>query len=107
MKQKGWKQIPIGGVIVEAGNAEEYLTGDWRTFRPVVDKEKCKNCLLCWIYCPDSSVIVENKEMKGFRYNHCKGCGICDNVCPFDAIKIVEESKYREQQTKQTKEGSS
>ncbi|MEA3375521.1 MAG: pyruvate synthase, partial [Chloroflexota bacterium] len=26
---KGWKEIPIGGMILEAGNAVEYKTGDW------------------------------------------------------------------------------
>lgn len=105
MKEKGWKEIPIGGLILEAGNAEKYLTGSWRTFRPVVDQEKCRNCLLCWICCPDSSVIVENEEMKGFHYEHCKGCGICANVCPFDAIQMKEESEYKQEESKQ-KEGS-
>ena len=105
MKEKSWKEIPIGGLILEAGNAEKYLTGDWRTFRPLVDKEKCTNCLLCWIYCPDASVIVEEEQMKGFHYEHCKGCGICKSVCPFKAIKMVEESKYRDGQIDQ-KEGS-
>ena len=103
MKEKNWKEIPIGGLILEAGNAEKYLTGDWRTFRPLVDEEKCTNCLLCWIYCPDASVIVEEEQMKGFYYEHCKGCGICENVCPFKAIQMVEESKYRGGQIDQKK----
>jgi len=96
MKEKGWKDIPIGGLILEAGNAERYLTGSWRTFRPVVNEEKCTDCLLCWIYCPDGSIIVEDGKRKGFHYDHCKGCGICADVCPFGAIEMVEESKYRE-----------
>ena len=41
MKKKGWKEIPIGGLIDKAGSATEYKTGDWRTFKPVVNKEKC------------------------------------------------------------------
>jgi pyruvate ferredoxin oxidoreductase delta subunit len=24
-------------------------------------------------------------------YDYCKGCGICANECPVDAIKMVEE----------------
>lgn len=105
MRKKGWREIPIGGLILEAGNAEDYLTGGWRTFRPVLDKEKCKNCLLCWMYCPDSSVLLEDEEMAGFYYDHCKGCGICANVCPFEAIQMIEESKYQKEGTEQ-KEGS-
>ncbi|MBE0478243.1 4Fe-4S binding protein [Candidatus Aerophobetes bacterium] len=106
MKEKSWKEIPIGGLILEAGNAEKYLTGSWRTFRPVLNKEKCTNCLLCWIYCPDSSVIVEEEKTKGFLYSHCKGCGICANVCPFDAIEMIEEAKYRQKQGEQKEGGT-
>jgi len=91
--QAGWKEIPIGGLIVEAGNAAEYLTGGWRSFRPLIDMERCTNCLICWVYCPDSSILVEDGKMAGFDYDHCKGCGICSEVCPVKCITIVEEAK--------------
>ncbi|NLW42480.1 MAG: 4Fe-4S binding protein, partial [Tissierellia bacterium] len=26
-----------------------------------------------------------------FNFDHCKGCGICAKVCPFEAIEMVEE----------------
>ncbi|MCD6231432.1 4Fe-4S binding protein [Candidatus Aerophobetes bacterium] len=93
MKEKGWKDIPIGGLILEPGNAKNYKTGSWRTFKPVRDEEKCTHCLLCWIYCPDSSIIVEDGKIKNIDYEHCKGCGICSVQCPVDAIKMVEEVK--------------
>ncbi|MDA7857955.1 4Fe-4S binding protein [bacterium] len=91
MAGKGWKDIPIGGLITEAGNAEKYKTGDWRTFKPVRDKEKCTDCLFCWIYCPDSAVIVEDGKIKAIDYDHCKGCGICAEVCPKKCIEMVKE----------------
>ncbi len=91
MKEKGWKDIPIGGLILEPGNAINYKTGSWRTFKPIRDEEKCTHCLLCWIYCPDSSIIVEDGKIKGIDYEHCKGCGICSTQCPVKAIKMVEE----------------
>ena len=83
---KGWKDIPIGGMILEAGNSAEYETGGWRTFRPVMDKEKCKNCLFCWIYCPDSAIQVENEKIKEIDLKYCKGCGICAAECPAKSI---------------------
>ena len=90
-KKKGWKEIPIGGLIDKGGTARDYKTGSWRTFKPVVDKSKCINCLQCWIYCPDSSVIVKDGKMEGFDYEHCKGCGICASICPVKCIKMERE----------------
>jgi pyruvate ferredoxin oxidoreductase delta subunit len=93
----GWKDIPIGGMIVEAGNAVRYRTGEWRAFRPVVDQDTCINCLQCWVFCPDTSILVENEEMVGFDYEHCKGCGICATTCPVNAIEMVSDTAMEEE----------
>ena len=94
---KGWREIPIGGLILDAGNAEQYKTGSWRTYRPVWDEEKCINCLICWIYCPDSAIMVEGGKMTGIDLDHCKGCGICAQECPpkVKAIEMVLENKLQ------------
>jgi 2-oxoacid:acceptor oxidoreductase delta subunit (pyruvate/2-ketoisovalerate family) len=96
---KTWKELPIGGMILEGGNSHDYETGSWRTFRPVLDREKCTDCLICWIYCPDSSILVEEGKHKGFDLEHCKGCGICAEVCPpkIRAIEMVEEAKFHKE----------
>jgi len=96
-KAPGYKNIPIGGLIIEAGNAEKYETGSWRSFRPVRDDEKCIHCLTCWIYCPDSAIIVEDGKVVGVDLDHCKGCGICARECPkkVQAITMVKESEFR------------
>lgn len=93
-KNAGWKDLPRGGIIPEGGTAAEFKTGDWRTGnRPVWNAEKCINCLMCWAYCPDSSILVSESKMTGIDYDHCKGCGICAEVCPPKAGAITMESE--------------
>lgn len=91
---KGWKEIPIGGKIIEAGNAREYKTGDWKTFRPEIDRNECINCLFCWLYCPDMAVNYDaEKDDTTVDLDYCKGCSICASVCPKNCINMVKEER--------------
>jgi len=67
-------------------------TGSWRTFKPVIDREKCIKCFICWKFCPDVSVTVEDEDSyPEINYEYCKGCGICAHECPADAIDMEKE----------------
>lgn len=95
-KIKEWKfyEHPQASTILDAGNAASYDTGSWRSQRPVRDAEKCTQCLICFIYCPDSSVMVEKEVITGFDLKHCKGCGICAEECPKNAVSMVNEDEF-------------
>jgi 2-oxoacid:acceptor oxidoreductase delta subunit (pyruvate/2-ketoisovalerate family) len=101
-RETRWQDLPIGGVIVQAGNAAGYETGGWRAFRPVINWQKtstmkaCTKCLICWLYCPESAMMVADGEFMGVDLDHCKGCGICEQVCPSNCITMVEEGQLRE-----------
>lgn len=87
----GAKELPLAGIITESGNSEKFNTGEWRNKRPIHDKEKCKNCMMCILPCPDNATCHKDGVMTGINYDKCKGCGICANVCPFKAIHMVDE----------------
>jgi ATP-binding cassette subfamily E protein 1 len=61
----------------------------------VIDKDKCKpkKCRHeCQKKCPvnqSSKMCIEIEEIAKISENLCIGCGICQIVCPFNAIKIV------------------
>lgn len=94
-RKEDWRALPRGGVIPKA-TGEQYHTGDWRSSRPLWIPENCIHCLLCWVYCPDMAVIVEDGKMIGFDLEHCKGCGICAWECPTKdkAIEMRPETDW-------------
>jgi 2-oxoacid:acceptor oxidoreductase delta subunit (pyruvate/2-ketoisovalerate family) len=78
------------------GEAARPETGGWRTgMRPVATTSACVNCLLCWLYCPDSAVLVEGTAFAGIDYRYCKGCELCAVVCPTGAIRMEPEEDGR------------
>ncbi|MBE9501806.1 MAG: 4Fe-4S binding protein [Dehalococcoidia bacterium] len=92
---KSWKEITWGGLVMEPGSSVAYETGDWRSSRPILDEEKCSNCLVCWVFCPDGAIQVENSKVVGIDLKHCKGCGICAEECPRKAITMVDECEAK------------
>ncbi len=88
-----FKALRLEEIYEKMVSSEEYKTGGWRTFKPVFDKEKCIDCGSCWIYCPENSIIKKGKADYDVDLEFCKGCGICANECPTEAIKMVLEEK--------------
>jgi pyruvate ferredoxin oxidoreductase delta subunit len=76
--------------LVGPGSFAENETGSWRTFKPVYNKEECNMCRFCWFFCPEGCIYDKKEEMV-FDFTYCKGCGICANECPKDAIEMVRD----------------
>lgn len=54
----------------------------------------CNLCEKCLTYCPDLAVRWKRgRRMLVFDYDYCKGCGICCQECPRDAIDMREVSR--------------
>ena len=78
-------------VEVNAGVSEEaVLSETGRCFNCGV----CNMCENCWVFCPDISI---SRKKGGFGYDidydHCKGCGICVEECPREAMSMEEEAR--------------
>lgn len=84
-------KLRVGGVC-EAGGSKSEHTGTWRTFRPVVDQDKCSKCGICEKFCPDSCAEIK-EDGCSINYTYCKGCGICEYECPRNAIRMEVEHK--------------
>lgn len=52
----------------------------------------CFECDNCYGVCPDNAVIKLGPGKRfQFKYDYCKGCGLCVEECPCGAIKMVPE----------------
>ncbi|WP_295421200.1 4Fe-4S dicluster domain-containing protein [Sulfurovum sp.] len=104
----GWDQVQQGVVLpsfegdaadIAHQKAEERHYADfnsytatvasWRVLKPVYNRDICIDCQNCWVWCPDTSIISRDKQMLGIDYDHCKGCGVCVEVCPTNPKSLL------------------
>jgi pyruvate ferredoxin oxidoreductase delta subunit len=84
-----------------SGLGDAGRTGSWRVERPVIDMSRCipaktgkPTCHLCWLLCPDNVISKEIEPAIDLEY--CKGCGICAQECPVQAISMVPDADFLE-----------
>jgi len=101
---KGEKDMPPATISLSTTRVNK--TGSWRSIRPEIDYSKCTRCMICWKFCPDSSILIvrkgnraaPNEKLKSepvplIDYAYCKGCGICAEECPAKCIALKKEKK--------------
>lgn len=86
------KESELPEVAVTQGSMLFNKTASWRNIKPVINYEKCSKCMVCWKFCPEISIIIEN-GVPMVNYEYCKGCGICSVECPRGAIEMEVEEK--------------
>ena len=88
-----WKDLEVGSIVTEPGNASQYQTGGWRSQKPILDNSKCIKCGLCSIFCPEGCIEQNTEGYFEANLFYCKGCGICATECRRKAITMVEEEE--------------
>jgi len=85
--------VSEGGIekVTNLGNAYARHTGNWRTFKPTIDYQKCTDCMICYAYCPESAMSVGEDGRVRIDYDNCKGCMICMTECPLKAVSQSRE----------------
>ena len=51
----------------------------------------CFGCDNCFGVCPDNAIVKITPGEYEFKYDYCKGCGLCAEECPCGAISMVPE----------------
>ncbi|MDR0746800.1 MAG: 4Fe-4S binding protein [Helicobacteraceae bacterium] len=96
----GWSEFEAGATlfsfegdraknIFHENNSIKHSVSDWRVLKPIFNPAGCINCQFCWISCPDTSIIPIDKKFGHIDYDHCKGCGLCSDVCPTNPKSLV------------------
>ncbi len=62
-----------------------------------IDKERCKGCEFCILYCPKKTLkFSADINSKGYHYpecadpESCTGCALCGMICPEVAIEVYK-----------------
>ncbi len=99
----GYENAPIGGINPHFGNSViSDLSPSRQGYIPLLIKEKCINCGLCYSTCSDmvfqfQKGTYKGREMmlnQGLDYYHCKGCLRCVEVCPVNALVKGVEAEH-------------
>jgi len=64
-------------------------TGTWSLDRPRLTAA-CTACAVCALFCPEGAITREDGSMV-IDELYCKGCGICEAVCPVRGAIALEE----------------
>ncbi len=48
----------------------------------------CTECDLCFLLCPDISLLKSGKKGYSVKMDYCKGCSICATSCPRNVIEV-------------------
>jgi NAD-dependent dihydropyrimidine dehydrogenase PreA subunit len=61
---------------------------------PIIDYEKCTNCLSCVEFCKNGVIVEEEKIPKVVKPENCiEFCKGCQKVCDYDAINFFSDKK--------------
>ena len=90
-----YNSTSAGPTILHPGSAALRHTGDWRVETPEIHLDKCKRCFLCFLFCPEAAIALDERNYPHIDFQHCKGCMICYEECPPRAIfRRIEEEAY-------------
>jgi NAD-dependent dihydropyrimidine dehydrogenase PreA subunit len=53
-----------------------------------IDKDACTGCTLCAKKCPQECITGERKQVHVIDESMCIRCGVCKDVCNFNAVKV-------------------
>lgn len=95
----GYQNAPIGGINPIIGNTvTNDLSASREGYIPLFIQERCINCGLCDITCPDMVFQFEDGKNCGLDYHHCKGCLRCVSICPVNALVCGVEKEHPDKQ---------
>lgn len=82
------------------GFLRRFLRKEWVTRKPVIKKSVCRGCEKCFRHCPRSAIEMKadektNKKRAFIHAKQCIRCYCCQELCPFDAVKLKKPFLYK------------
>ena len=65
-EQTPHQDLTEGLMLFAGGTSKQFHTGEWRTRTPILDQDLCRQCMVCSMVCPDSSIPLKDGERVEF-----------------------------------------
>ncbi|MDR1233859.1 MAG: 4Fe-4S binding protein [Holosporales bacterium] len=68
------------------------LTHQETDYEELGKRSKCIGCMACMQICPCNAIQIIDKNNHVYHREKCAYCGLCEHVCPSGAIRFLSKS---------------
>lgn len=83
------------GILRAVKRLPEPASHIFSNYYATVDEDACTGCGICEERCQMDAVRLDDEDIARIDLKRCIGCGLCITTCPVEALSLVKKQEYR------------